>query len=258
MGLTIHYSLKATGSEARARQFVQALHQCAQDLPFQELGPVKQFSGTEGDADHRNDPLRWFLIQAETSVEIKPKGRKQTPDYTQWQRVRPLRGIGFTAWPGEGCEQSNFGLCQYPAVVQTINGPLRTKLSGWRWGSFCKTQYSSDPRCGGLPHFLQCHLTVIALLDKAKELGCLDEVHDEGGFWSQRNMQDLVRQIGSWNEMIAAFGGVMKDLVGEGIEMPISEFPDFEKLEAAGQAKLPPEIAQLAKLVQRVARSPGT
>jgi hypothetical protein len=146
MGLTIHYSLKATGSEARARQFVQALHQCAQDLPFQELGPVKQFSGTEGDADHRNDPLRWFLIQAETSVEIKPKGRKQTPDYTQWQRVRPLRGIGFTAWPGEGCEQSNFGLCQYPAVVQTINGPLRTKLSGWRWGSFCKTQYSSDPR----------------------------------------------------------------------------------------------------------------
>jgi len=25
--------------------------------------------------------------------------------------------ITFTAWPGEGCEESNFGLCQYPAEL---------------------------------------------------------------------------------------------------------------------------------------------
>ena len=34
MGLTIQYSLKTRGSEARARKLVQALHRTAHDLPF--------------------------------------------------------------------------------------------------------------------------------------------------------------------------------------------------------------------------------
>ena len=38
MGLTIHYSLKARGSDAQARNLINALHQTAQDLPFKELG----------------------------------------------------------------------------------------------------------------------------------------------------------------------------------------------------------------------------
>jgi hypothetical protein len=38
--------------------------------------------------------------------------------------------------------------------------------------------------------------------------------------------------------------------------MPISLFPDFERLEAAGQEKLPPALAQLAKLARQVAHAP--
>ncbi len=78
MGLTIHYSLKARGSDAQARKLIQALHQTAQDLPFRELGQVVKLSGDQCDFNNRDkeDPLRWLLIQAEESVE----NRRQEPD----------------------------------------------------------------------------------------------------------------------------------------------------------------------------------
>jgi hypothetical protein len=257
MGLTIHYSFKAQGSDAQARALVEALHQTAQDLPFKELGQVVDLAGEQCDAEKRasDDRLRWLLIQATGSAEFKPPGRSRNAGYTTWYNVVPSRLIAFDTWPGEGCEAANFGLGQYPSVIQTDRGPLRTGLSGWCWSSFCKTQYASSPKCGGVPHFLRCHLTVIAMLDRAKALGCLDTVSDEGGFWEKRNLPELVREIGSWNEMIAAFGGKLKDLVGEGglqVESPITEYPNFERLEAAGEPKLPPGYKELARLIGRV------
>jgi hypothetical protein len=260
MGLTIHYSLKARGSDAQARKLINALHQTAQDLPFKELGQVVDWSGDQCNFNKRDreDPLRWLLIQAEESVEIElPDHAMRGQSWHSYQRVKPLRLIGFTAWPGEGCEASNFGLCQFPAVVETEGGSVKTKLSGWRWSSYCKTQYASDPKCGGVANFLQCHFTVIAMLDQAKELGCLADVNDEGDFWQERDLQSLVQEIGSWNEMIAAFGGKLKDLLGDGqlgVQSPITQYPNFEQLEAAGQDKLPPGYEKLFRLIQRVGR----
>jgi hypothetical protein len=254
MGLTLHYKLKAKGTDAAARKLVAALHQAAHDLPFKELGEIVDVSGDACDYDKRQkeDPIRWLLIQAQGSVSVK-----HLPGESEYsaRRVSPLRMIAFTAWPGEGCEESNFGLCQFPAkIIDPRHGNLKTKLSGWRWSSFCKTQYASDPNCGGVPNFLRCHLTVIALLDKAKQLGCLDEVSDEGEFWEKRDLEQLVKEIGSWNEMLAAFGGKLKDVLGGGVEMPISEYPNFESLELAGQKQLPPGIEQLARLIKSVSR----
>ena len=202
--------------------------------------------------------MRWLLIQATGSVEVKPKGKKQ--DYTTYYDVMPSRLIGFDTWPGEGCEPSNYGLCQYPQKINTDHGPLKTGLSGWHWSSFCKTQYSSNPQCGGVPNFLRCHLTVIAMLDRAKQLGCLEEVSDESGFWERRDLQALVKEIGSWNEWIAALGGKLKDLTGNGgvaLDSAIAQFPNFEQLEAAGQSKLPPELQKLFALIERVGVSRG-
>lgn len=142
MGLTIHYCLRAAGNEARARTLIHALHQTAQDLPFKERGPVVELSGDQCDYDRRSedDPLRWLLIQTEESVEVTAQRRAPGGlTYQSYQKVRPLRLIGFAAWPGDGCEASDFGLCQFPAVVATPNGPLRTRLHHWHWGSFCKT-----------------------------------------------------------------------------------------------------------------------
>jgi hypothetical protein len=257
MGLTIHYSLKAPGNEARARELIDALHQTAQDLPLKELGQVVELSGKQCDSNGRSpdDPLRWLLVQATESVEVKAEGRNRNQGLTTWYDVLPCRLMAFDTWPREGCEAANFGLCQYPPVMKTSEGPLRTGLSGWRWSSFCKTQYASNPKCGGVPNFLRCHLTVIAMLDRAKELGCLEEVSDEGGFWDKRSLPALLQEIGSWNELIAAFGGKLKDLLGNGpfeVQSAVTEYPDYERLEAAGQDKLPPRYAELARLIGRV------
>jgi len=250
MGLTIHYRLKTMGDDAH--NLVKLLHQAAHDLPFKEVGPLVELSGTDCDYYRRDleDPLRWLLIQSQESVSLA-----HLPEESRYssRRVIPLRLFAFSAWPGEGCEEANFGLCQFPAeVIDPRHGKLQTGLEGWGWSSFCKTQYASDPKCGGAPNFLRCHLTVIALLDHARQLGCLAEVNDEGGFWDKRDVVELTQEISSWNEMIAALGGRLRDLFGDGVKMPISEYPNFEHLELAGQSH--PEIQRLAQLIQQVSR----
>jgi len=257
MGLTIHYSLKAKGSEVNARNLVHALHQTAQDLPFEDVSEVVQLSGEQSDTDKRSqdDPSSWLLTHAGQSIE----GEKQNDGWTPLYRVRPHHLIAFTTSPGQGCESASFGLCKYPPVIETRDGRMKTKLSGWCWSNFCKTEYASNPRCGGVTNFLRCHLSVIAVLDRAKQLGCLEEVDDEGGFWTKRDLPALVQEIGSLNELIAAFGGKLKDLAGTGpgqVEAAISEFPNFEQLEAQGQDKLPPKLQKLFSLIGRVAITP--
>ena len=112
---------------------------------------------------------------------------------------------------------------------------VRTGLTGWCWSSFCKTQYASNPACGGVQNFLRCHLNVIALLDFAKSLGMVEGVKDEGSYWETRDVEALAREVGSWNEMIAAFAGQFKDALGAGVVSEIANFPNFEHLEARGR-----------------------
>ena len=111
MGLTIHYKLKAAGSDAQARKLVEALHQKAHDLPFKEIGDIVNLSGDGCDFDQRDkdDPLRWLLVQSGGNLSLK-NGRpvKEGEKADSWISVPPKRIIAFTAWPGEGCEESNF------------------------------------------------------------------------------------------------------------------------------------------------------
>jgi hypothetical protein len=259
MGLTIHYSFKTDAEASHARKMMASLHRAAEDLPFKELGSVVELAGPDCDFGRRDreDPLRWILCQAEGSVRVTEKEREngEALGGDTWLSVAPSRFIGFCAWPGEGCEESNFGLCQYPAELSHPTfGKVKTQLTGWRWSSFCKTQYASDPNCGGVANFLQCHLTVIALLDQAKAFGLLEKASDEGGFWVKRDVTALANEVGSWNQMVAAFGGRLKDLLGEGLQTAISEYPNFEQLEAAGQSQLSPGIEALARLIRQVVK----
>lgn len=227
MGLTIHYRLHAdTTSAAEARSLVEQLRARALDLPFKEVGELTDLGGDGADPDKldRDDPNRWLLIQAGEYVE---RGGRQYP-------VTPDRLIAFSTWPGEGCEEANFGLALYPKTIEVGGRRVRTGLAGWSLSSFCKTQYASNPDCGGLENFLRCHLAVVKLLDHAGTLGVVKDVSDEGEFFEKRDVRALAKEVGDWNTMTAGWAGRFKDAFGEGVVSEIARFPNFEHLEAKG------------------------
>jgi hypothetical protein len=223
MGLSIHYSLKSdAASPEQARQLVEQLRQAALDLAMSEVGDVVEFSGAACDFQTTTDEShRWLLVQA----------RRMIPIGGAYHFIVPCQVIAFSTLPGEGCEVANFGLALYPSE----NGALATGLSGWSWQSFCKTQYASNPDDGGIANFVRCHTTVIRLLDQAKALGILEAVKDESHYWENRDMKTLVETVGQWNRHIAGLVGHYKDQIGGVISAPISDYPNFEHLEADGR-----------------------
>lgn len=313
MGLTIHYSLKSTLTDAQqVKQTVRQMRQLALGLPFEQVGEIVDLQGKQCDSetrrtelqsgDEKNESLFWLLIQAGQSVHC-PWNKRIS------RTVQPTRIIGFETWPGHGSEAANFGLCLYPSEIEWEYKPeddqrfeetakegfgwsrfswdkwlrhckrerkftrspaafnevrkVPTKLAGWYWRSFSKTQYASDPACGGIPNFLRCHISVITLLERMAKLpGLKVTVDDEGKYGPSTYSDDwkeayeagrkpayirhkgkyspvaLANEVGEWSAMIAGFSGALSDaLAGSGValEAPIKGFPDFEQLEFKGQ-----------------------
>jgi len=222
------------------------------DLPFKEVGELIELRGEKCDFKeaNRDDSNRWFLIQASGFVN-RPSLNGGECSYN----VMPTHIIGFSTYPGEGSEPANFGLCRYPTQIEVTKPgcssdrkmTIRTRMPGWSWASFCKTQYACNPECGGVANFLRCHLSVVRLLDKAKSLGILREVYDEGDFWEHRDVAALAKNVCEWNEAIAAIVGTMKDQIGGDCDAPITKFPNFEHLEADGCKKTIPLCEMLKK-----------
>jgi len=236
MGLTIHYDLK---SPARIRKsekilaLVESLHQRAMDLPFESCDDVIHLVGKDceySDCEYSHtdsETRKWLKIQA---CQYVVTGH----DVKQHYGVTPCEIIAFECWPGVGCEAMNIGLCRYPKTISIDGKTYPTRLGGWRWGSFCKTQYASNI---GVRHFLHCHNLVCVLLDAAKELGFRVDVDDEGKFYQNRNFDVLAKEVGQWNAMIAGFAGKLRDVFGtESIKCPITKHPAYEHLEAQGNA----------------------
>ena len=123
-----------------------------------------------------------------------------------------------------------------------------------KWGSFCKTQYANDPRCGGFQNFQRAHLGVVAMMDKLIELGFKVHVSDEGDFWENRDIGKLAKEISSWDSFIAGFMGVFKDSIPAnsefGVESAMDGRPDFEQLEM--QAYKIENVGEHLKKLRRV------
>jgi hypothetical protein len=234
MGLTIHYGLTTDTTDVGAvRSVVKQIHQLARRLPFQEVGEVVEFQDEQCSYDDRDDNNRWLKIQAGQYVQ----------DADNYIKVRPLHIIAFTAIPGDGCEPANFGLCRYPEFVE-LERPtkrrLKTNLPSFCWKSFCKTQYANAPGAGGVVNFVRCHGSIVELLDaiQKQQLAKVD-VNDESHFWEHRDVRRLAETVGEWNEMVAAVAGQLKDAVnGFQVEAPITEFQNYEHLEAKGLDRL--------------------
>jgi hypothetical protein len=145
--------------------------------------------------------------------------------------------------------------------VEGIGRREKTGLAGWSWASFCKTQYASDPTCGGVANFLKCHLLVVSLLDFARSLpGVRVEVCDEGGYWEDRDIEALAREVGQWNEMVAGLAGALGDALGRSgtdLDAPIKSFPNFEHLEAAGRRDYFQALQRAAEAIKAAAQRPS-
>lgn len=226
MGLTVHYTLSADcTAPAQAKKLLARLRQCALDLPVETVSEIRRPCGTapRWDDGQEHDPL-WL-----DCIGIVRRGA--------WVcDLLPRDALAFRVRPGPGCEDASFGLCRFPASMTIRGKRIRTGYQGWTWYSFCKTQYASNPTCGGMRNFLRCHLSLIRLLDEAVRLGFKVDVCDEGGFWQSRDLAALCREVGQWNEMIAGLAGEFKDLLGDQFASAISSFPNFEHLEARGRA----------------------
>lgn len=247
MGLNIHYSLKLdSGGAEVAREKVTQLRQFALNLPLAEVGELIEFQTEASDPDlgegatrplcDRSDPQYWIRVNADRGVL---HGR-------HYFTVPARQAIYFQVWPGEGCETAFFGLAIYPeAIVRQVDDRLEqidTNMKGWCWFDLCKTQYASNPQCGGLEHFLKCHLLIIQMLDEAQRLGIVQKVSDDGTYWEQRDANALIKALDEHNALVAAIVGQLGDVldrVGQGkAQAPIASYPNFEYLEATGNMRL--------------------
>jgi hypothetical protein len=150
-----------------------------------------------------------------------------------------------------------------------------TGIDGWVGGSFCKTQYASDPKCGGIANFLRCHISVVTLLDRAAKIpGLKVSLSDEGKYGRSNYTDDpsaakpvytwhrgkyspaeLIKEVGEWNEMIAAAAGGLQDVLGVTVDSPIKSFQDFEALEFRGRKQK--AVDQFLKALARKPRDDG-
>ena len=238
MGLTIHWNWHGPKSANEAKAVVEKLRQKALDLPFESVSQIVHFEGENArfDYEKRDDEFSWFKVQARQTVWSK--------DGTIGWDCMPTEIIGFQILVAPGSEPMEVTLATHPKTIRVKDQQtgktkrLRTGYDDWSGRGFCKTQYASDPQCGGIRNFLRAHLSVCRMLDHAKQLDLVVEVSDEGDFFEKRDVADLAKTVGIWNEQIAAFVGALSDSVGKPLVAPIQNFSDFEHLEAKGQNQI--------------------
>lgn len=263
MGLTIHYTIKSNirtrrdeveeNSDLRVRDLVVQMHNKALEMLaqgiFKEVSEIRYI--TEEDLLDKGEEWRWALTQAEYGLKHRFNLGKGIYGKTFYEdhylRVKPEKGWIFRIWPAQGCEECNIGLLKYPQEIEVDNPKpvhrrtqfdretlsIPTHLRKWQWSSFCKTQYSSNY---GVMNFVKCHVGICEYFDFIKELpGISITVDDEGDYWDKRNIEELIKEIGEWNVMIASLFKTLQSTQGfDDISAPILEHPDFEQLEETG------------------------
>jgi len=242
MGLTIYYELACRDElEDSIRDKLTRLHDKAVTLPFENVSEL-EFMDEVATRDLKTEVERLgfggpAVSLCVASCHAQNDALQKHLGENRFQSVEPECFFRFTIYPGSGCETATIGLSRFPKVIAVGDRQWSTGLSRWHWHSFCKTQYASNPKHGGVDHFLMCHLSLVELFDFAGELGILRRVGDDSGYWDTRDQEQLRKKLNDMNRMVAAFTGAFKDAIDdcEGhIQAPITGYPNFEHLEAEG------------------------
>jgi hypothetical protein len=161
-------------------------------------------------------------VEAEAAMNRwRQKVEERHPDI----RLQPVTGecFGFVLRHLAGAEQARF-------LLQLEDGV-------WVGSDSPKTQYASLPTHGGTPHFIKAHLQIIAVLDIGREMGVVVRVDDDGGYWEARDIKKLLECLRLNQAAVAQLFGMLKDAFGgDQVESPITEHPDFERMEAQESA----------------------
>ncbi len=241
MGLSLGYEIRATVSTEQARQWVQQMHAAAVDLPFDEVGAIQEWR-TDDEVLEEDRPAVHLLKMLGSQY-----GQKRMADgEDRWIDIPPKHVMAFSITPAEGSETAVFGLAAHASVVEFSHREethfIETGLAGiYSWTQACKTQYAGLQQYGGVDNFLKAHLSLVTLLDHIAKLPVSLQVSDDSGYWEHRDESQLRKQLASWNGLVAALAGQLKDKLGTdentGIQSPILTAPDFEHLEAKGLAE---------------------
>jgi len=231
MGLTIHYTLHAPAifSFNDARTLITQLQTFAKKLPIKTCTKIITYK--DGKDDPRFGDFRSYLLM------LPHAENDENPPHLF---VRPLELVEFDLHQ-PGSESAAFGLARYAATASAERFNIKdhpTNLTGWRWSVFCKTQYASLEKEGGFPNFFAIHDGICQVLDQAKRLGIETDVTDESEYFTHRDKAKLEAEINKWNRMVAAVAGTLKDACKDrpdAIASPITDTPEFERLEAQGQ-----------------------
>lgn len=241
MGLSLGYEMRATVATEQARDLVRQMHAAALDLPFDEVGDIQEWR-TDDDVAEEDRPAVQLLRILGAQYGEKRMGDGED----RWVDIPPKHVIAFSITPAAGSETAVFGLAAHPAVVEfPYRGEthlIETGFAGqYLWTQACKTQYAGLQQNGGVENFLKAHLSLVKLLDRIAKLPLTLQVSDDSGYWEHRDETQLRKQLASWNGLVAALAGQLKDKLGTdeetGIQAPILTAPDFEHLEAKGLAE---------------------
>ncbi len=203
MDFTLSYRLSAIAA-ADPQGLLEDLARSGSSLPEATVSPIWS---------------RWRELPSEPldrlgGLEIAVL-RRPSDLFTYSLEVRPLAVQVFALSPGRHCMQAYFGLGHYPETVVDPNSGRRlpTQLGpGWRWASWFSAE---GALLDGVLHFLTCHLTVTAVLERAWRLGCLSSVRDGTGFWEDRDPLGLGWRAAEWSGADSRFEGPLERAVRE-------------------------------------------
>jgi hypothetical protein len=211
MGLCLNYELRlpANTDATRVDELPALLRCCALEQRLDEVSPLVR---------HGDHGSRWCSTLGFWSDLIAKPWEDDVPPLTGMAET----GRAFFVNPGQGCETASFGFL-------TRNDPSGTPAE-WFWYCNCKTQYASIVSEENL---VRCHTGLVAVLDRAIELGVSVVVRDETHYWETRDRSRLVAEVDKMNRIVARFAGAFADAVeGEhDVRASIFEHPEFERLE---------------------------
>lgn len=174
MGLHLNWELRlpASASTDDVRAVLAKLHDAAAAQQFEEVSPLLP-AGT------RDGRRWWTTLHYWASLIAEPY-----PEDTPPLRGDPSTVQGFIVQPGEGCETAFFALMR-----RSDDNDTRRE---WSWHCSCKTQYAS---VASDEHLIQCHSSLVNVLDCAVEIGIDVVVRDETHYWDTRDTSRLLREV---------------------------------------------------------------